>query len=432
MLSPLVRLARAGSAAALVLALLASHGRSQENAAPDADIVPILDAQKSGQIQLDLRGAGEDHVQMTLRNTTERRLRVVIPAGLVAAASAAQGFQSMGLGTPTRSAGSFGGFAGGSGFRSIEPGRDEAPNALSVPAGHEVTVSLPSVCLNFGVPTPTPRDRFTLMDVDDYTPDARARKALRSLATVGTSQRVAQAVVWHVFNGLTLPQLASQLGKRFNAHELNLATRFVSALDASGSSDLVDPAYFQSGRVFVRLRGEGNLAKDAARLADELDGQTIGGLPVRVLDGNSEEPTGPAVMLLNVTLASATPKATRGRIQVGARTLDGNWLSLGQTPYAAEATAAELNGETLAAALDSALARNFVTAKVVRKSSGATTLRIENRLPFTLASASLRTAADSGTDAFALPGLGLGPGRNTTAVVPGAVGGVLHVEFNGL
>lgn len=432
MLSLFPRLARAGSAAALVLVLTTSHGRTEEPA-PAAESVRVLDAQKAGLVRLDLRGQGEDHVQLTVQNTTHRRLRVVIPAGLVASASASQGFQSMGLGTPTRNAGSFGSFAGsGTGFRALAPEETAALEGLTVPPGREVTVDLPSVCLNYGVPTPTPRDRFVLMDVDDYTPDARARKALRSLATLGTSQKVAQAVAWHVFNGMTLPQLAQQLGKRFNGHELTLAARFVAALDSSGSSELVDPAYFQSGRVFVRIRGEGNLGKDSARLARELEGQAIGGLPVRVLDESSEEPVGPSVLMLNVSLASSTATATRGRLQVGCRSLDGGWMALGQAAYSAGQSAADLDGATLAAALDATLARSFVTTKVVRKANGTTTLRLENRLPFTIASASIRTSAEGTGDPIGLPGLGLGPARTALTVVPAAGGVVDHVELNGL
>jgi hypothetical protein len=416
-----------------VLGLIAAPGRAGEPAASDAGSVRILDAQKAGLVQVEARGQGEDHVQVRIHNSTDRRLRVVLPAGLVAAAAASQGFQSMGLGTPTRTAGSFGGGAGGgTGFRSVPADGGPSDAGIAVPAGKDVTVSLPSVCLNFGIPTPTPRDRFVLMDVDDYTPDARARKALRSLAALGTSQKVAQAVAWHVFNGMTLNQLARQLGQRFNPHELTVAARFIQALDVSGPSDLVEPAYFQQGRVFVRVRGEGSLGKDAVRLAQELDGQTLGGLPIRVVDETPDEQAGPSALLLNVTLASSSATATRGRVQAGYRALDGSWRPLGQAPCAVERPATELDGPGLAAALDTTLARNFVSAKVVRKGNGTTTVRLENRLPFTVASASLRTTKDADGGTVELPGLGLGPARSTVAIVPAAGGVVEHVEFNGL
>ena len=71
-----------------------------------------------------------------------------------------------------------------------------------MPAGHKVDVDIPSVCLNFGLPTPTPRDRFRLVDVDDYSKDPRVRKALRCLAGLGTSHGTAQAAMWRVCNNV--------------------------------------------------------------------------------------------------------------------------------------------------------------------------------------------------------------------------------------
>ena len=71
---------------------------------------------------------------------------------------------------------------------------------MTVPAGQKVDLDIPAVCLNFGLPTPTPRDKFRLMDVDDYSKDVRVRKALRCLATLGTSHGTAQAAMWRVCN----------------------------------------------------------------------------------------------------------------------------------------------------------------------------------------------------------------------------------------
>ncbi len=196
---------------------------------------------------------------------------MILPPGLVAASAAGQGraggggFQSMGLGSVGNQPGAFGEFraaasASASGLQSVAVS-DEAPDrAVTVPAGRTVELSIPAVCLNFGIATPTPRDRFELVDVDDYTPDPRARKALRSLATLGTSHGVAQAVAWNVFNGVPFEAMAAQHGKVVNPHETSLAARFVEALDASGSSDLVDRAYLNEGRVFIQVEGEGPLA----------------------------------------------------------------------------------------------------------------------------------------------------------------------------
>ena len=80
------------------------------------------------------------------------------------------------------------------------------------------------------------------MDVDEYSSNPRVRKALRSLATYGTSLGVAQAVMWRVCNDLPFETMAEQTGKVMNIHEIALAARFVEALDASSTGELVDPA----------------------------------------------------------------------------------------------------------------------------------------------------------------------------------------------
>ena len=79
---------------------------------------------------------------------------------------------------------------------------NRSTSTVTVPVGQRVEIAIPAVCLNYGSPTPTPRDKFELMDVDDYSRDPRVRKALRSLATMGTSHGVAQAAMWHLCNGV--------------------------------------------------------------------------------------------------------------------------------------------------------------------------------------------------------------------------------------
>jgi len=70
--------------------------------------------------------------------------------------------------------------------------------------GETVELNIPGVCLNYGLPSPTPRNTFRLVDVNEYSSNPRVRRALRSLATYGTSHGVAQATMWHVCNELPI------------------------------------------------------------------------------------------------------------------------------------------------------------------------------------------------------------------------------------
>lgn len=439
-------LVRACSAAGLFGAfLLTSPAPAADPSGPvpgdetNVETVQILDARNSGAIDLTVRGQGDDQVRVTLKNTSKKRLRVVLPPGLVASSAAGQpgalggGFQSMGLGVPTSRAGSFGQFPGtGDGFHSVGVDGASATHGIVVGPGGSADFKVPGVCLNFGINTPTPRDKFELMSVEDYTPDPRARKALKSLSTLGTSNRVAQAVAWNVFNGMTFPQLAAQSVKRLNMHEVGLAAKFVEALDTSGSSEILEMSYLNQGRIFVLVHGEGLAAKDAFRLAQELDGQTVLGLPIRVVDELPAPDSYPAALALNVVLSASSNGDVRGKMVVRHNPFDSGWVVLGQPGFKTDAKISALDAAGLTGAIDSALTSSFVSTRVVRRSPGSSTVRIDNRLPFTIAHATIRTGREPNLGHVFLDGIGVGPGRSATATIPAPLGKVEHVSLNGL
>lgn len=440
-------LARAWSAAGLLtcsMFVLAATARAEPEEAPPQDataMVSVLDARDAGDLAVEVRGHGQDKVRMLLRNTSAKRLNVVLPPGLVASNSAAQGggrggggFQSMGLGTPTNRPGAFGQFrdaTDSAGFQSVPATPGPNPNAVAVPAGTTVELTLPSVCLNFGAPTPTIRDKFHLMDVNQYSNNVRVRKALRGLADLGTSHGVAQAAMWNVCNDVPFEMMMAQAGKIINPKEVELAARFVRAIDASAASDRVEPAYLTDGRVFVTVQADS--AQDADRLGADLDGKRVLGLPVRVAPrGELPVALGPALHL-HVTLSGSHAGETRGRVTVTRTHLDeGAWEPLGKMIFTDGSTLSDLDGAGLARALDRALAATFVSVKPLKKGAGSTTLRIDNKLPFTLANVVVKTGDSAASPIVPLKGVGIGPSRGTTAAVQAPAATVERVEINGL
>ena len=429
---------RAWTAAGLVaVAALSGRAALADDATPvpdaGAETVDILKAEQTGAIRLSVRGNGQQKVHFTIKNTSSKRLNVVIPPGLVASAGAAQGggFQSMGLGTPTDHAGAFGAFssnAGGNGFRSVAVSK--AAEGIAVAPGAIVDLNVPAACLNFGIPTPTPKDAFRLVSVDEYTPDVRARRALRTLATLGTSQGVAQAALWQVFNGMSPDQEIAQCAQYLNLHEIAVATRFVQTLETGSGGDVIEPQYFNQGRVLVRLRGEGASGKDAQRLAGELDGKYLMGLPCRVVTDVPDAAGYRAALLLDVVLDAGNGRL--GRLSVRHSSLAGGWVVLGNGTIKGDDAAGNLKADDLARALDRSVAAVCVNVKAVRKSTTGGTFRIENRLPFTVANVVLRTG--KGADAASVPieHIGIGPRRTAFATLPAAVGTIERVELNGL
>lgn len=88
----------------------------------------------------------------------------------------------------------------------------------------------------------------------------------------------------------------------------------MEALDAPTSSDLVDPASLSHSRVFVQVRGQGALGADAKRLAGQLEGLHILGLPIQVVESQDLPAASAPALFLNVVLTDSKSGETRGAI----------------------------------------------------------------------------------------------------------------------
>jgi hypothetical protein len=410
------------------------------------ETVNLLEASKAGDLNVVARGHGQEKVHLSIRNRSTRRLNVIVPPGLVAASSVGQGgrgggpggggMQSMGLGSAANREGAFGDFRGTGGpvgLQSVGAIDEPRSREVAVPVGQTIELTIPAVCLNYGWPTPTARDTFTLMSVDEYTPDPRVRKALRSLATYGTSLGVAQSVMWRVCNDLPFTAMVEQAGKVMNTHEIALAERFVDALDASSSGDLIDPSVFSSSRIFVQVRGEGPLNAEARRLAGQLDGLRLLGLPLQVVE-SEELPTASApAMFLSVILTDAKSGETRGAIVASTCSAANAWLPLGKVAFRDNSSVSVLDGATLSKVIDRAIAGAFVTVKPARRTLGTTTLKVENRLPFTITGLVVRAGTSSGAPPVSFEGVGVGPARLALLPIQAATASLVErVEINGL
>jgi hypothetical protein len=259
------------------------------------------------------------------------------------------------------------------------------------------------------------------------------RKALRSLASYGTSQGVAQAVMWRVCNDLSFEVMAEQTGKVMNIHEIALASRFVEALGASGSGELVDPAALCESRVFVHVSGEGSLAAQSKRLAGELEGLRVLGLPLQVVESEELPAVAAPALFLHVLVTDAKIGETRGRIGVSSCAQANSWLPLGKVLFRDNSSISVLDGATLSKAIDRAIASAFVTVKPARRTLGSTTLKVENRLPFTVSSLVVKAGTSSGSPLVPFEGVGVGPSRSALLPIQAATASVVErIELNGL
>jgi hypothetical protein len=226
--------------------------------------------------------------------------------------------------------------------------------------------------------------------------------------------------------------MAAEAGRVMNSAEIALAARFVEAVDSTTGSDLVDPAYLTEGRVFVRVQGEGVLARDANRLNLQLQKYRLLGLPVRAVE-DGELPAAPAPALyVRVVLTDTKIGETRGRISVSSCAAADQWTPLGKASFQDSASLAVLDGEALARSLDRALASAFVTVKPAHRAVGSTTLKVENHLPFTIQSLSVKAGNSAGAPTVPFEAIGVGPSRSALLPIQAASATIHRVELNGL
>ncbi len=451
----LVRACLAAGLASSMIFLSAGSARAQAQAPRDSEAssapaglatetVDLLDGRNAGDLDVVARGHGQDRVHLSIRNRSSHRLNVVIPPGMVASSAVGQPpggagggrLQSMGLGSVSNREGAFGEFRGTAatgGLQSVGT-RDEAVTGqVTVPVGETVELSIPGVCLNYGLPSPTPRNTFRLVDVNEYTSNPRVRRALRSLATYGTSHGVAQAAMWNVCNDLPFEMMAEQTGKVMNIHEIALAARFVEALNAPGALDLVDPATLSQSRVFVQVKGQGSLGGEAKRLSSGLEGLHVLGLPLQVVESQELPTVAAPALLLNIVLTDAKAGETRGAIVVNSCASGEAWLPLGKVSFRDNSSVSVLDGATLIKVVDRAVSSAFVTVKPARRTAGSTTLKVENRLPFTVSNLVVKAGSSSGSPSVPFAGVGVGPARSALLPIQAATASLVeHVELNGL
>jgi hypothetical protein len=92
-----------------------------------------------------------------------------------------------------------------------------------------------------------------------------------------------------------------------------------------------------------------------------------------------------------------------------------------------------VDGATLASAVDRAISGAFVSVKPARRTVGSTTLKVENRLPFTISNLVVRAGNSYGDPPVPFEAVGVGPARSAMLPIQAATATLVeHVELNGL
>jgi hypothetical protein len=255
-----MRLSFASFAGLLTAALCATSWAASPVAESKSALAPapigMFEAMKAGQLEVQYIPTDESRqAKLLLKNKTKEPLSLKLPPNFGAAPILAQGgLGGLGGGNNNnnnnnqnqQAGGGIGGQQGG-----IGGGQGGLFNIAPEKVG-EIVVT--TVCLEHGKLEPSKYIPYEVKPLSECTTKPGVAEALALLADGKTNQKVAQAAVWHLANGLTWDQLAAKKVNRvgradtpyYEAKELNAAmelTKHVEKLakakatESTGSSE---------------------------------------------------------------------------------------------------------------------------------------------------------------------------------------------------
>jgi len=180
----------------------------------------IFDAEASQLVTLRYIPNDAKSAQVIVVNRTNRPLTLRLPNNFVGVPVLAQmggmggmgggrgmggGGQATGGGMGGMGGGGMGGMGGG-GMGGMGGG-----GMFSIPPERSRTFRVPTVCLEYGKPEPSPRQTYKLIRTDSYSSDPKLGLVLASLGRGELPQKVAQAAAWHLSSGLSWQKLAAEM-----------------------------------------------------------------------------------------------------------------------------------------------------------------------------------------------------------------------------
>lgn len=230
-------LAAAACTCLLTLATFPLVGQEQGLASE----VLVFDAVASGKVEVRVVPRDAHQVTLLVRNTTAGVLQVRIPGvlaavpvlpepGSISARNPQQQTQALGIGysDPAEARKST---SGGGSVPAVHRG-----GVFSVSPGKVVRKTFKSVCLQYGIPEPGPRNKYKLAPVSEVVSNDMVSQLLGYLTPA--NQRVVQLAAWHLNNKMSWEQLAQvrippgngRLNQQFQRRELEAAYQMVQWL----------------------------------------------------------------------------------------------------------------------------------------------------------------------------------------------------------
>jgi len=229
---------------------VAAEGKKASTTA-SAEEVDLFSAMEAGQIQVRLIPKDSKECTVMIQNKTDRPLRVKLPSAFVGVPVLAQfeggveagggfGRRGGGYGGGWGGAQAFGGGWGGGwgGMGGWGGGWGGMGGMWNIPPQKVATFKLPTVCLDYGKPDPRPQIPYQIKRIEEHTDNKVVHEIVRALAAGVVPQRIAQLAAWHVANGVSWEELASQSYR----HPSGLRAALYSPAEIQAAMQLVTTA----------------------------------------------------------------------------------------------------------------------------------------------------------------------------------------------
>ena len=220
--------------------------------AADPAAVELFDAMKNGQVNVKFIPANSFTANVLIENKTDKVLHVELPDAIAAVPVLAQLGQQFGQ--------QQGGGGGGGGNQSVGGGMNGGGNGgqqrggiqggfMRIAPQKTRKLKATTVCMEYGKPDPNPRVAYKMIPVTELTKDKNLIELCERLGKKEVDQKIAQAVAWHLANGLDWKQLAkiNRLQSRylgnvplFTASHLKKAKELVETLTEQTSDQSAD------------------------------------------------------------------------------------------------------------------------------------------------------------------------------------------------
>jgi len=198
--------------------------------AEDHDQVEMFEAIAAGDIEVDLIPKNAKEANVIFRNKTDKPLAIKLPeafAGVPALAQFGGGFGGNqggfggnqggfgggqgGFGGNQGLGGGFGGGQGGFGGNQGGFGGNQGGfggGFMNVGPAKMGKLHVPAVCLEHGKTDPNPRVEYKIIPINEFTENTEIHELCKMVGRGEIPQNTAQAVAWHVMDGLSWDELS--------------------------------------------------------------------------------------------------------------------------------------------------------------------------------------------------------------------------------